>query len=476
MQRLRSKAAFTIRSVLALGFGLILGLWALAGFYLTKRMEDVHSGAAVIGMRYMQAQETLSTIRSHVLLASVYVRDALLDPDPARVEDYRRRMAASLEQVDQALDSYVPVLDSAAEQEGIEHLRAEIMSFRTAMSAVLASDSGRWRTEAQLLLRSRIMSKRELALRVSDEAQAVNRSAYVRQQTVFAEMYDTTQTRLWQGFSVVLLASLGIAVLAIGYASRLEERLKTQRMKDVQNTRDLQRLSAELVNAQEDERRNIARELHDEVGQVLLAIKVEAACAQRQTQAAGIDTNLLAGVNSLTETALQTVRDLSRILRPPMLDDLGLLPALEAYLVAFSRRHHLRGELRHDHFEDRLAPDVELAAFRIVQEALTNIARHAQANTCLVSVRLFQETVVITVEDDGIGFDAATLASGAPGGLGLLGIRERATHLGGTARFETVGRNGARVRVELPARWRVVITGDRPLRDDRVTGPKGADG
>jgi signal transduction histidine kinase len=441
-------------------------------------MEEVQSGAAAISMRYMQAQETLSTIRSQVLLASVYVRDALLDPEPTTVEEYRRRMEASLKQVDQALDSYVPVLGSAAEQEGIEHLRAEITSFRSAMVDLLASDSGHWRAEAQALLRSRIMPKRELALRVSDEAQAINRLAYVRQQTVVAEANDTTQTRLWQGFGVVLLAGLGIAVLAIGYAGRLEERLKTQRTKDVQNTRDLQRLSAQLVNAQEDERRSIARELHDEVGQVLLAIKVEAAWAQRQAQAAGLDANVFAGVTSLTENALHTVRDLSRILRPPMLDDLGLLPALEAYLVAFSKRHHLRAELRHEHLDDRLAPDVELAAFRIVQEALTNIAKHARASSCLVSVRLVDERVLITVEDDGIGVDAATMASGALGGLGLLGMRERATHLGGTVRLETiVGRGGgARVSVELPARWRVGIADDRLLRDDSVTGSKGTDG
>jgi signal transduction histidine kinase len=182
-------------------------------------------------------------------------------------------------------------------------------------------------------------------------------------------------------------------------------------------------------------------------------------------------------VTSLTENALHTVRDLSRILRPPMLDDLGLLPALEAYLVAFSKRHHLRAELRHEHLDDRLAPDVELAAFRIVQEALTNIAKHARASSCLVSVRLVDERVLITVEDDGIGVDAATMASGALGGLGLLGMRERATHLGGTVHLETiVRRGGARVRVELPARWRVGIADDRLLRDDSVTGSKGTDG
>jgi signal transduction histidine kinase len=243
-------------------------------------------------------------------------------------------------------------------------------------------------------------------------------------------------------------------------------------MKDIENTSDLQRLSAQLVNAQEDERRNIARELHDEVGQALLAIKVEVACAQRHTQAAGVDTKVFAGVNSLTENALQTVRDLSRILRPAMLDDLGLLPALETHLVAFANRHHLRAEFHHEEFEHRLAPDVELAAFRIVQEALTNIAKHAKASICRVAIRLHSETVVLTVEDDGVGFDVRTVMSGAVGGLGLLGIRERATHLGGTVRLETIAGRGARVRVELPARWRSETTD--VVLGEPIPGPKGA--
>ena len=475
MQRL--PRAFTIKPVLVLGFGLVVGLWAFAGLYLTKRMEEVHSGAAAVSMRYMQAQETLSTIRSQVLLASVYVRDALLDPNPATIEDYRRRMEESLEQVDTALESYVPVIGSAGELEGVDRLRAEVQHFRTTMLEVLASDSGQWRINAQTLLRSRIMPKRELALRVSDEAQAVNRLAYVRQQSAFADAYDITQTRLWQGFGVILLASLSIAVLAIAYATRLEGRLHAQRIKDVENTSDLQRLSAQLVNAQEDERRNIARELHDEVGQALLAIKVEVACAQRQTQAAGLDTTVFAGVNSLTENALQTVRDLSRILRPAMLDDLGLLPALEAHLVAFADRHHLRAEFHHDQFERRLAPAIELAAFRIVQEALTNIAKHAEAGICRVYVRRQLKTVVITVEDDGIGFDVTTVMSGAQAGLGLLGIRERATHLGGTVHLEAVGEGGSRVRVELPAQWRSESADiDQFVVDEAIPGSTGANG
>ena len=115
-----------------------------------------------------------------------------------------------------------------------------------------------------------------------------------------------------------------------------------------ENTHDLQRLSAKLITAQEEERRTIARELHDEVGQVLTAIKVELALAQTAIEAAGVTPRVLDDARSIADGALQTVRDLSHLLHPSMLDDLGLRAAIDWYLRGFSRRHDIAVELLHD--------------------------------------------------------------------------------------------------------------------------------
>ena len=444
----------TIKAALLLGFGLTFGLWVFVGYQFTQRITEVQREAAEINARYIHAQELLSTVRAQVLLGSVYVRDALLDPDPATAESYRRQLQDTYRAVVDALDQYVPVVDSPAERERVARLHTEIDDFRSTMMDVLSTDSSQWRNEARLLLRSRIVPKREVVIRVSEEVQALNRAEFVQQQTRIADVYRATQRRGWEQLGFALAASFGIALFATRYASRLEDRLRQQMAKDEESTRTLQRLSSQLINAQEEERRSIARELHDEVGQVLTAIKVELALAERAIEADGGRAHVLQDARSIADGALHTVRDLSHLLHPPLLDDLGLPAAIEWYLRGFSKRHGIRVDLLHDPMPERLTPDIEAAAYRIVQEALTNVAKHARATVCRVYVQRLPNTLLITIEDDGVGFDPAAVARAADRGLGLVGIRERVAQLQGTLRLESAPGKGTRLTVELPAQSR----------------------
>jgi signal transduction histidine kinase len=447
----------TIRAALLLGFGLTFGLWVFVGYHFTQRITEVQREAAEINARYIRAQELLSTVRAQVLLGSVYVRDALLDPDPSTADTYRRQLEDTYRAVVDALDQYVPVVDSAIERERVARLHRQIDDFRSTMMEVLATDSSQWRTDARLLLRSRIVPKREVVIRVSEEVQALNRADFVQQQSRIADVYRLTQRRGWEQLGFALAASFGIALLATRHASRLEVRLRHQMARDEESTRTLHRLSSQLINAQEEERRNIARELHDEVGQVLTAIKVELAIAQRAIEAEGGHAQVLQDARSIADGALHTVRDLSHLLHPPLLDDLGLPAAIEWYLRGFSKRHDIRVDLLHDPMPERLGPETEAAAYRIVQEALTNVAKHARATTCRVYVQRLPNTVLITIEDNGAGFDPTEVARTADRGLGLIGIRERASHLHGTLRLESTPGKGTRLTVELPARSRPAV-------------------
>ena len=451
----------TIKAALLLGFGLTFGLWVFVGYHFTQRIAEVQREADGINARYIHAQELLSTVRAQVLLGSVYVRDALLDPNPDAAT-YRRQLEDTYRSVVDALDQYVPVVDSPGGRQRVARLHAEIDDFRSTMMEVLATDSSNWRNDARLLLRSRIVPKREVVIRVSEEVQALNRAEFVQQQTRIADVYRVTQRRGWEQLGFALAASFGIALLATRHASRLEHQLRHQMAKDEESTRTLQRLSAQLINAQEEERRSIARELHDEVGQVLTAIKVELAIAQRAIEADGGRAQVLQDARSIADGALHTVRNLSHLLHPPLLDDLGLPAAIEWYLRGFSKRHGVHVDLLHDPMPERLTPETEAAAYRIVQEALTNVAKHAQATMCRVYVQRLPNTVLITIEDDGAGFDS-TAAQGAEGGLGLIGIRERVSQLQGTVRLESAPGKGTRLTVELPAR-------SRPSADAIVDG------
>jgi signal transduction histidine kinase len=443
----------TIKAALFLGFALICIAWVFAGYYFSRRMADLQDRATSINERYMRGQELLTAVRSQVLVGSVYVRDALLDPDRENADEYRSKLEEAYRAAGQALQQYVPVVESPAERESVARLRSDIDDFRATLLNVLATDSTQWPIEARTLLRRDVMPKRESAIRVTDEVQLLNRSAFVDQQSEIAGIYRATQRRLWESFGVAVLVSLAIAILAAVYVGRMEDHLNIQRVREAENSRDLQRLSTKLLNVQEEERRVIARELHDEVGQALTAIKVELAVAQNAIVAAGGPPHALDDARGIADNVVHTVRDLSHLLHPALLDDLGLGAAVDWYLKGFGRRHGLRVELVQERMEGRLGEATEAAAFRIVQEALSNVAKHAQAQSCRVYLHRLTNTLLVTIEDDGAGFDPASLErSGGPRGLGLIGIRERVSQLGGSLRVESAIGRGTQLTVELPVR------------------------
>jgi signal transduction histidine kinase len=447
------REGLTIRAALLLAFALVLGLWLFSGYFLARRMNDVQREADAINARYIHTQELLSTVRTQILLASVFVRDALLDYAPDAGRRYRLQFDDAFESIDDAVRRYDPVVDSPVERQRVERLHREITEFRTAMLLVLAGAQTSEVVDARLLLSGQIGPRRDSVIRLSEDLQALNRSAFVEHQDATAAVYRTLQRRVWTQLGLALAASLAIGLVAVRHVTRLESRVRSQREREVQYVRDLQRLSTSLVTAQEAERRTIARELHDEVGQVLTALKVELALAERGMDAGSAPSQRIGSARHIADGALRTVRDLSRLLHPSVLDDLGLPAALDALVRDVSAHHELRGEIHQDRAQYRLTPALETAVYRIAQEAITNVVRHSQAKTFHVTLRHSADTVTIVVEDDGRGFPSVKPRGGAAEGLGLLSIRERAAQLRGTMRVESTVR-GTRLSVELPVQIR----------------------
>jgi signal transduction histidine kinase len=244
-------------------------------------------------------------------------------------------------------------------------------------------------------------------------------------------------------------ATVASLVLAVGAATAVGSArlLALLRAGLAQRERELTALSDRLVSAQEEERRNLARELHDELGQSLTAVNSYLWLVER---AGGDETTVrerLGEARRVVSQTLGAMRELSQLLRPSVLDDLGLVPSLESHLAAFARRHRVATRLDADDVPARLAPAVETALYRITQEALTNVARHARASCVRVALTAMRGELRLEIEDDGIGLGNAP---GEPGhrGTGLVGIRERARALGGT--LELDGGPGTRLRVRVP--------------------------
>lgn len=208
----------------------------------------------------------------------------------------------------------------------------------------------------------------------------------------------------------------------------------------------LRRLSASVVEAREEERRRIARELHDELGQRLTALKMELA-ALRGAAAAARDAQIENMLGMVDET-LASVRRISTDLRPMMLDDLGLHAALEWLARDAARRLGIEVTLQLDEHEPVLDDRVATAAFRMVQEALTNVARHARASDVQIGLHQAGGALQISVRDNGVGYPDDALRR--EGSMGLIGMRERAALLGGHAELSNPPGGGALLRVQLP--------------------------
>lgn len=445
-------AGLTLKAALTLGFGITLGTWLVAGYQMTERMREVEAQTEAISARYERSQDLLTEVSTQVLISSMLIRDALLDGNTASGPSYQQRFEAAFSLADAALRQYEPVLNIPSEHRALASLREEIDDLHAEMLEVFGTDPRDWPRDAHRRLEERVVPKRMVVIGISDQIRRLNRDAFIQRQADTRDLNGAAQQQALRRIGLAVGASLLVGVVATVYASRLESRLRRQRVRDLRITSDLQNLSARLATAQEDERRAIARELHDEVGQALAAMKVELSNAQRTPGVPAAAIERLNEARVIAETTVGTIRNLSNLLHPPLLDDLGLAAALKQQLETFTKRHGIRAELVHEPSERRLSPELEVALYRVVQEALTNIAKHAHARSCHVSVRDLPASVQVTIEDDGSGFDAVDMEQfGHTGGLGLIGIRERAQQLGGTFQIDTAPGRGTRLTVEMPA-------------------------
>lgn len=442
----------SFRAALAIGFCVTLGLWLYTGYAFTTRIETVQRQATEVAGRYTRAQELLSTVRAQVLISSVRVRDALLNPEPQSLAGYRTQIEASYVTIANALSDYEPVMRSGNEGAQISRLLAEVQQFHETSMGVLTDAAGRSPAAVRDVLNSHIVPRREAALAISEEIQSLNRRAFIQQQNDIAEIHRVAEMDSRRGLGAALVIGLGVLLLTSGYASRLESRLRQQMQRDARISRELHETANKLIGAQEEERRTIARELHDEVGQVLTAIKVELSVAERSIVASGASAEALVEAQTITDGALQTVRNLAQLLHPAALDDLGLAAAIDASLRGLTRRHDIRAELHQVGMSERLPREVEVAAYRIVQEAITNIAKHAQARECHVHLTHLSDRLLVEVEDDGVGFRGDTETVSSDRGLGLVSVRERASRLGGTFNILSSPGHGTRLIVSLPDR------------------------
>jgi len=427
-----------------LGFAAVFGLWLLWGYQLLQNLEHIQRNIKDVQESYVRGEQVLVKVRTNVLLGSIYLRDALIDSESTRRDYYRAELTRLRDEIETPL---VEHLRHSVPEERVQWARLETeLRDYWASREMAFTDDAHTPTEAYLLLRKRVVPKRDGVLQIVDQLSELQAAAHQRQQNDTNALYDVVRARVMLIGAAMLVGALFVAWFVSRHVNRLQHQVERQREGEQLLRRDLERLSAGLVDVQEQERREIARELHDAVGQALTAVKMDIGVALRSTLTdrtrAALDE-----AKEITETTLQGVRDLSQLLHPSTLDDFGLPDTLRTYLKRFSERTGVRAQLV-DALPDRLPTEIEGCVYRIVQEALNNVARHSGASVCTVSLSLAASRLRVVVDDNGCGPDGAIGGAGGHG-LGLIAMRERAQAQGGSFAIAPLPGGGTRVDVSM---------------------------
>jgi signal transduction histidine kinase len=450
---------------LYVGFGLIFTLWLLSTYNLWQRLAELETREVEVSDQFSHNGRLLTDIRLEVMLGAIYLREALLENPPEPTGVYERQLEENRKRIERAFRAYLPVFDSPEHRENFEQLRRQVEEYGSTIASVVTQvveDRKRGSRRDYVL-----PQQRDDILRLSESIAALNQQVFQQRRGERAELHKEVERRIFLSTGLVVGLSIAIAFFITSYAGRLENRIRLQSLRDLQSQRELQDLSFRLSRAHEEERKTIGRELHDEIGQALTAIKMNVALAQRNLLNPERAQALLEEAHSIADETVTEVRDLSQLLRPTLLEDLGLVQALHSHLRDYSRRTGIRADFVQENLVDPLPPELAVCIYRIVQEALTNIAKHAQASSCQVLLRGLSRSVQVVIEDNGKGFRADPWPfDDRTTGVGLRGMKERVHALEGTFRVETSPGKGTQLRIELPLRER-----DVPVRAAAATVP-----
>ena len=329
----------------------------------------------------------------------------------------------------------------------VRSLRANLTDYWEAFEPLFGWTVAQKLAQSPAFLRREVLPRRNAVMGIAEEIESFNNDSLSRQRQAVAvnerELRRYVDVVLW----ISTLAGVLVAVVAVIRIRVLERRSEEQRERAAAAETSMRQLSQQLVKTQEAERKNLSRELHDHVGQMLTALRMELGTAERSRGAAGRQfAQAITESKRLSETMLRTVRDLAMGLRPSMLDDFGLNPALEWLARDVARRCDLRIDLTVDGELEPLPDAHRTCIYRVVQEALTNCVRHARATRVTVAVVGRPTSLALSVEDDGVGADFAAPRSG----LGLIGLDERVRELGGRLEIDSRPGHGTALRVTMP--------------------------
>ena len=440
-----SREGFGSRAALFAGFGTLLILMAIVSIDSLYTLQEFETHDTQIRQEFVYREHTLEQVRTGVYESGDIISDyAVIESDPQSQENLRTEFQSIRNEATASLKACIESLPPD-KREPFQHLADELERYWLKGDRLFPLHATEKKGSTRSALRSDVLSQYAEVLALAREVRAVNDNELKETDQRIAETFAQFRRRLLMFAVIGLSFGLILATTTILYAGRLEKRVENKYEESLRAQRELKTLSKRLVEAEERERRAISRELHDEVGQSLSALLIDVENLTEMSSDDGAFRQGLQKIKTLAENCVNEVRNMALLLRPSMLDDLGLVAALDWQGREVSKRTGMLVDTVDENVSESLPEEYKTCVYRIVQEALNNCSKHAYAKKVRVVVRQESNHLRVSIEDDGKGFDASRVR-----GLGLVGMNERVSQLGGVLKVESDPAQGTRLRVDLP--------------------------
>ena len=393
--------------VAAVGLAGLLAIVVFSVATASQRAQEIFTQLDELNSYHRLVETKLRALRADIHQSGIDVRDYLLDTSRERAPEYRSALAAFRERNRTTLRELRDIARGRGEDDArIRSLEENLESYWEGFEPLLDWTIVEKINNSASFIRRVVIPRRQAVDTIAGEIEALNNQNLLAQRAEVTRRHAAFRSELYTLIGRSLLVGVLLAVFVVIRLRVLERRSEDQKNRAHEAEAQMRQLSQQVVATQEEERKKLSRELHDHVGQMLTALRMELGRIDR-VRAPG-DSRVAAALTEcrqLVDDMVHIVRDLALGLRPSMLDDFGLQPALEWLARDFTRRSNVSVELRVTGALDALGEQHRTCIYRVVQEALTNCVRHARATAIRVDVRAHDDHIAVSVSDDGVGLD-----------------------------------------------------------------------
>jgi signal transduction histidine kinase len=434
-----------------IGLCVVLSIFIVFAAYTTHELRWLENFQVNVVQKNRKASLQLLRLQNDTYLLALSLREMIESQSRYPIPEWQAefdRLHADMDDAIRLEASYAVKMAAADDKRA--QLKSALPDFWLLLDGVFARAGAGQVAQAKDLARTQVESQRAVISEIVNRLLLLNDQAQAQAAETINAVYGRVRRDV-----LIVVGALFLLALATGLYTLQANRRTFAKLQHLAGqlrvqSEQLRNLSWKLIEVQEETLRQVSRDLHDEFGQILTAIGAVLSRAGRKTGDPALWQDIEM-VKKIVQETLQKVRSQSQMFRPAILDDFGLTQTLEWFADQFSRQTGIRTHLEGEITEAALPPEASIHLYRITQEALSNVARHSGAREAWVRLNEQDASLHLEIRDNGAGFEAGNEASRA-GGLGLMGMRERAEHLNGSLRISSAPGSGTVIMVQVPLR------------------------